>query len=135
MAQSIVRVAAGLVRGEPAGGAVVFRGIPHAAALAGPDRFRPPQPARPGEGTRDATRSGPTAPEGSYPAFARSLFNAWTPGPAACGVPVLAWTHGGSFTNGAGSLPASARHSEVTIEHVSLRAAVGGYATPCAVST
>jgi len=148
MAQSILKVAAGLVRGESAGGAVVFGGIRYAAALVGPDRFRPPQSARPWAGTRDAARSGPAAPEGSYPAFAGHLLpgagipgdgclnlDVGTPGPAAGGVPVLVRVHGGSLAGGSGSLLEAPRHSEVTIEHVSLRTAAGGYATWCAVST
>jgi len=119
MAESIVRVAAGPVRGEPAGGAVVFRGIRCAAALVGADRFRLAHPARPWEGTADECLS----------------LRAWTPGPAAGGVPVLAWIHGGSFTSGSGLPPEAARHGGVTIRHVSFSAAAGGYAASCAAST
>ena len=107
MAQSTVKVAAGLVRGGPVGGAVVFRGIWYAAAL-------------PGAG---------------IPADECLSLGVWAPGRAAGGVPVLVWVGSGWFASGAGSPPEAARRGEVAIGHVSLRAAAGGYASSCAVST
>jgi para-nitrobenzyl esterase len=75
---------------------------------------------------RDATAYGPTVPKGEYSAPVRPLLpeitipgedclnlNVWTPdpaapglslaGPAAAGLPVFVWIHGGSFTNGSGA--------------------------------
>lgn len=113
-----VTVSSGVLRGRAVTGAHAFLGIPYAAAPFGPRRMRPPQPAPPWSGTRDATAYGPTAPKGDYPAAVRSLLpevvipgdeclnlNVWTPDPAASGLPVLVWIHGGSFANGSGSLP------------------------------
>ena len=132
MPERIVTVPTGSIRGETAGGVSVFRGIPYAAAPVGGLRFRPPQAAEPWTGVRDATRFGPTAPKGGYPEFARPLLpevdipgqeylnlNVWAPSeepPAASAAPsaaprpdgpwpVLVWIHGGSFTNGSGSVP------------------------------
>jgi para-nitrobenzyl esterase len=81
--------------------------------------MRPPQPVQPWEGERDATAFGPTVPKGDYPPQYRTLFpeevipgddclnlNVWTPDPAAAGLPVLVWIHGGSFMNGSSSVGA-----------------------------
>jgi para-nitrobenzyl esterase len=77
----------------------------------------PPQPPDSWEGIRDATSYGPTCPKGDYPPQYAPLFpevvlpgeeclnlNVWTPDPAASGLPVLVWIHGGSFMNGSGSV-------------------------------
>jgi para-nitrobenzyl esterase len=129
----VVETASGAVRGRRAGGVLVFLGIPYAAPPFGPNRLRAPQPASPWTGVRDATAYGPTVPKGQYSAAVRPLLrevtipgedclnlNVWTPdpsapdpsapglpapGPAAAGLPVFVWIHGGSFTNGSGANP------------------------------
>ncbi|MDT8911952.1 carboxylesterase family protein [Amycolatopsis sp. PS_44_ISF1] len=108
----------GEVRGFTTGtGIQVFLGIPYAAPPVGPDRFRPPRPAEPWTGPRDATRYGPTAPQkstedgplgelGSPPVIPGDDYlnlNVWTPDPAGR-APVMVFVHGGSFTSGSGAL-------------------------------
>jgi para-nitrobenzyl esterase len=115
--QPMVRVKDGAVRGTTEAGVSAFLGIPYAAAPFGVNRMRPPQPARPWDGEREATAFGATVPKGDYPPQYARLFpevvipgqeclnlNVWTPDPGAAGLPVLVWIHGGSFTNGSSSV-------------------------------
>jgi len=115
----LVKLKDGTVRGKHEGGVSAFLGIPYAAAPFGANRMRPPQPVVPWTGERDATAYGPTVPKGDYPPQYQLLFpeevipgeeclnlNVWTPDPAAAGLPVLVWIHGGSFMNGSGSVGA-----------------------------
>src|SRR6202011_3856676 len=106
----------GKVRGTLENGVAVFRGIPFAAPPVGDLRFRPPaRPAR-WEGVREATRFGPTVRQSESPGIFQELFapthpagddclnlNVWTPDPAASGLPVFVWIHGGAFVIGGGS--------------------------------
>lgn len=116
MAEIIVQTKQGAVRGASTNGVAVFKGIPYAAPPFGPNRFQPPQPHVAWEGVRDALEYGPTVPKPPYfPPF-DALFsdpvipgedclnlNIWTPDPAASGLPVLLWIHGGAFSNGSGA--------------------------------
>lgn len=112
----------GAVAGRQIDDVVVFSGIPYAAPPFGADRLRAPRPVTPWEGVRDATRFGPTAPKGQYPAPVRRIMpeieipgeeclnlNIWTPadeaGETQAERPVLLYIHGGSFLNGSNSLP------------------------------
>ncbi len=96
-----------------------YLGIPYAAPPFGADRMRPPRPAAPWDGVRDATAYGPTVPKSEYPAPLRPYLiepviagddclnlNVWTPDPGAGGLPVLVWLHGGGFTSGSGAVGA-----------------------------
>src|SRR5437016_4209833 len=120
MADNIVETTAGRVRGatNPDGG-LVFKGVPFAAPPVGPLRFRPPQPAEPWTGVRDAVKFGaaslqPASPLegmlGGREAPAQSedclFLNVWTPAVNDAGRrPVMVWIHGGSFTGGSGATP------------------------------
>lgn len=108
----------GAVRGTWEGEAAAFRGIPYAAPPVGDLRFAAPQPHGGWDGPRDATRSGPAAPQGrsaleavlggaALPQAEEGCLtlDVFTPDPGAGGLPVLVWIHGGAFTTGYGSGP------------------------------
>lgn len=120
MTDPVVPTTSGAVRGQvtPAG-AVLFRGIPYAAAPDGELRFAEPVPAPPWEGVRDTRRPGPTAPQrrhdvprldltpltgtGWRPGPEYLTVDVWTPQPGPASLPVLVFVHGGSFIGGAAS--------------------------------
>lgn len=119
MEEAVVRTGCGYVSGRFSRHAFEFLGIPYASPPFGSLRLRPPRPAPAWGGTLSASDYGATAPKGEYPARYRRFFhevdipgdsclnlNVWTPGwREGPGWPVLVWIHGGSFTNGSGSLP------------------------------
>ncbi|MGK5731582.1 carboxylesterase/lipase family protein [Streptomyces sp. URMC 124] len=102
----------GLVRGRAHDGFATYEGIPFAAPPTGRLRWRPPQPARPWRGVREAGTPGPAclqppvfgggAPTGSEDCLHLSVTAPTGPGPAR-GRPVMVWLHGGGFTYGTGS--------------------------------
>lgn len=106
------------MRGVVERGAAVFRGIPYAAPPFGDLRFRAPAPHEPWNQERDCSAYGATVPKGPFRQEVRDLLaepaiagkdclnlNVWTPDPAASGLPVLVWIHGGAFVNGSGAVP------------------------------
>lgn len=120
---TVVRTVHGEVRGRVADGVHVFLGIPYAAPPFGERRLRPPEPAEPWDGIRDATALGPEPPQVAPPStggtgvaedwssideafadVARAApseevlnLNVWTPDPASGGLPVMVWIQGGMF--------------------------------------
>lgn len=110
----VLEVAGGRIRGRRHGGIWSYRGIPYARSPAGPLRWRPPEPAAPWPGVRDATAFGPIAPQPPpIPGVAVPgdpldqsedclTLNVWTPAPDGARRPVMVWIHGGGFTSGTG---------------------------------
>jgi para-nitrobenzyl esterase len=109
-----VDTSGGAVRGvEVAEGVVVWRGIPYAAAPVGELRWRPPRPAAPWDGVRDATAYGNKAiqpdtqrlapPTDTSPSTEDCLFvNVTAPARPDGLRPVLFWIHGGGYQTGSG---------------------------------
>lgn len=121
MADPITTTTAGQVRGVSLDGAVRFLGIPYAAAPVGDLRFAAPAPHPAWDGVREATASGPNAPQIIRPFPALDIaplvgegwvrgddyltVNIWTPDLKASGLPVMVWIHGGAFVAGCNDTP------------------------------
>ena len=112
--QGPIRIESGLISsGEKAGkqnSVSVYRGIPYGAAPVGDRRWRPPVPAEPWQGVREAVKFGPVCPQAS-PRYAQVeqsedclSLNIWTAARSPRERrPVMVWVHGGGFHSGAGS--------------------------------
>jgi para-nitrobenzyl esterase len=116
----VVGTDSGSVQGTAEDGVAAFRGIPYAASPAGERRFAAPERHPGWPGLRDATRPGPSVPQGPSrleAVMGRRIpdwdedgcltLNVWTPrlptaGSAQNALPVLVWFHGGGFTSGSG---------------------------------
>ncbi|MFI0409158.1 carboxylesterase/lipase family protein [Actinomadura sp. 3N508] len=127
----IVDTTSGKVGGVRHRGVASFLGVPYGAPTGGAARFRPPEPAKPWPGVRDATVFGRAAPQNDirlaatgswveaidylYPRTGSALegvpmgedclvLNVWTPEATPPGRrPVMVWLHGGGYQHGAGS--------------------------------
>jgi para-nitrobenzyl esterase len=110
----VVQTGKGAVRGLYARNVREFFGIPYAAPPVGVLRWRPPRPAAPWPGIRNATlpRSA-CAQLGSVATGVISTstsedclyLNVYTPAAIGRGgLPVMVWIHGGAFTGGEGSI-------------------------------
>ena len=121
----LVTTAVGGLRGSFADGVYTFLGVPYAAPPTGANRLRPPQPALPWAGVRDATRLGPEPPQVAPPSMGGPAtgasedwsevvnafseveraapseeclnLNIWTQEPGAARLPVMVWIQGGMF--------------------------------------
>jgi para-nitrobenzyl esterase len=110
-----VNIESGALKGNVAGSVVAFKGIPFAAPPVGPNRWRPPQPVAPWNGTRSAEAFGsdcmqppstddPT-PLATKPAEDCLYLNVWAPVErSTSGLPVMLWIYGGGFVGGGSSL-------------------------------
>ena len=110
----VVRTDAGRVAGEALpDGRQLFRGIPFARPPVGALRWKPPLPAKPWTGIRDATRSGPGCMQIDYDWNHASAVNqsedclyleVGSPNlKPAKPLPVMVWIHGGGNRGGGGA--------------------------------
>ena len=105
--ETVVKLDSGLVSG--AGSAIhSYKGIPYAAPPVGALRWKEPQPVKPWNGVRVATRYSPMCPQFQIiPDVPQSedclTLNVWTPAVRTAKLPVMVWIHGGGFAIGAGS--------------------------------
>lgn len=116
---SITKVSGGSVSGTVADGVARYLSIPYAANPVGALRFRAPQAHAGWEGVREALTPGPSAPQHTPPATRLPgldisplsaspwepgrdylTVNVWAPEPAATGLPVMVFLHGGAFLLG-----------------------------------
>jgi para-nitrobenzyl esterase len=107
----IAVTAHGRLRGVRERGACIFRGVPYAGSVSGPERrFKAPPPPPSWVGIRDATRLGAPAiqpvggPGGVEPPPSEDclFLNIWTPAADGAKRPVMFYSHGGGFTVGSG---------------------------------
>jgi para-nitrobenzyl esterase len=132
----------GTLEGVFESGAFIFRNVPFAAAPFGDLRFRPPVPPAKWDGVRDASLSGPGAPQPSMDAVdevdakyfnPRSIgedcltLEITTPDPNATGLPVMVWIHGGGYMLGVGSAPgySGAAFARDGVVHVAINYRLG----------
>ncbi len=107
-------IESGVLVGAALQNADVFHNIPYAAPPLGDLRWRPPQPAKPWTGERDAVAVGPSCPQpmnadgtpnsggANGPTSEDCLqLNVFTP-KGARRAPVMVWLHGGGHRTGAG---------------------------------
>jgi para-nitrobenzyl esterase len=111
-----VHTAAGTIRGVSRGASTAFFGIPFALPPVGPLRFAVPEPHPGWDGVFDATRPGPTPPQGRTNFTARMpepsiegdsflVLNVFAPSHTESELPVLVFVHGGGFVGGSASSP------------------------------
>ena len=113
-----VRVDTGDLQGVVEDGVESFKGIPFAAPPVGDLRWRPPQPAAPWTGVRQAAEFGPDCMQGRFgpppppgapqppaPSEDCLYLNVWRPASATptSKLPVMVWIYGGGFMGGSGS--------------------------------
>ena len=147
MTDPIVTTASGQVRGTRSGEVSRFLGVPYAAAPVGEQRFAAPVEHPVWTDVRDATHPGPTAPQklrdfpgldveplignGWIPGDDYLTVNVWTPDPAAKGLPVMVFIHGGGFTIGAGYTPiqdgSAFARSGVVLMSINYRMGIDGF--------
>lgn len=132
MTKIVVETRAGTVRGELRPPVSIWKGIPYAAPPIGERRFRPPQPAAPWSGERDATKYGTVAAQSRDPAIAMMsgigdkivsgedclTLNVFSPAADDARRPVVVWIHGGAFIMGSGSTPLYHGHSFAALHDV-----------------
>jgi para-nitrobenzyl esterase len=108
----LAKTAHGTLRGARERGACVFRGVPYAGSVSGPERrFKAPPPPPSWTGVREATVYGaPSIQAGGFPGAPSPaedclFLNIWTPAADGGKRPVMFYSHGGGFTVGSGNSP------------------------------
>jgi len=123
MADPIVEIPTGKIRGTAKNGVYAFKGIPYGWPTGGKNRFLRAKPPAPWTGIRDAQEYGPKCPQTSMMPNADPnakpilgidgsrgesedclVLNIWTQGLRDGGKrPVMVWIHGGGYASGSGS--------------------------------
>jgi len=102
-----VQIETGKLQGAVEYNMNVFKNIPYAAPPVGDLRWRPPQPALPWSGIRDASRFGDSCPQPYIKNLSAGLslpgnedclkLNVFTPKLSGKNLPVMVWIHGGGL--------------------------------------
>ncbi|TWD75072.1 para-nitrobenzyl esterase [Kribbella amoyensis] len=133
-----VRTDAGVVRGKVSGAARVFNGIPYAAPPVRELRWKAPQPVKPWQGVRDATKlsaacpqlDNPEAPGGSTTEDCLYLNVTTATQQATKPRAVVVWIPGGGFFSGAGNSYGAAKmatRGDVVVVTVNYRLGIFGF--------
>lgn len=113
----IVKTDAGYISGANVSGIWTYLGIPYAAPPTGDLRWRPPEPANPWEGIRNADKFGPSCPQAVAKEFGPEWYpgnmsedclylNVWTPATnSTIKLPVMVFIYGGAYMRGSSALP------------------------------
>ena len=138
LVETVVHTRQGDVRGALADGVYTFKGIPYAAAPTGARRLRPPQPAEPWKGVRDALAWGAEPPQLRPDPETQKLvpdpappgedclnLNVWTPTLRDAGLPVMVWIPGGMFEAGSGASYDGSRFARDGVVCVTINYRVG----------
>lgn len=106
-AMPTAKVETGALQGTIEYNMSVFRGIPYAAPPVGDLRWRPPQPALPWSGVRDASKFGESCPQQYIKNISTGLglpgsedclkLNVYAPVNPGKNLPVMVWIHGGGL--------------------------------------
>ncbi len=138
----VVKAADGVIRGLTSSKVDSFLGIPFAAPPVGELRWRPPAPAAPWHGVRNAITDPPGCPQnegGLLPGVGSSTedclyLSVYRPAGSntQTRLPVLFWMHGGGFGSGAGWLydgSTLAQRNDVVVVTINYRLGALGYLT------
>ena len=110
MLSPVLSTPAGQMQGQIIDGVHKFLGIPYAEPPFGTLRWLTPVRRKPWSGVLQATQYGQICPQTG--GMARDALvegedclnlNIWTPDPAARGLPVMVWAHGGGQVSGSGA--------------------------------
>lgn len=100
---TMVKAESGVVHGVAAADVISFKGIPYAAPPIGELRWRVPQPVKPWEGVREASKFGPACMQtDDLPKSEDCLTNnVWRPAEVSREpYPVMVWIYGGALVRG-----------------------------------
>lgn len=135
---TLVKSREGQLRGRFADGVYRFLGVPYAAPPFGANRLRPPQPAEPWSGVRDALTFGAeppqlrpdpelqaSVPDPAVPAEDCLNLNIWTRTLESAKLPVMVWIHGGMFEFGSGASYDGSRFARDGVVCVSINYRLG----------